>query len=483
MGLMVTLLLAGSLGAAELPGAQNSAFDEQLSKECASLITTAVKSSYGWGWAEPKRDPKTAAMTDDDQKGKTAKRKSVESRAAVKPVQAAHRTEIDVLQTAAAGLVLFLAGERLDDPALSKAGTEAARALAAVQQPSGQLPAVGVLAANAGGHDEPMLVPSRAATCAAIGLFSAILQGSDKPDPRFVSALTRAAGWLSTQQTQAGAFAVAYPRNDVRDASRVVRLDTPDYRDATAALLLASRVLGEPAPARRANDTVTALLAMRVRSGDERVGALWVPGYRLTGEGLQHKADLPYALDMVAAQYSMQTLLIACLLSEHWDDRSAADALIAASKSIDALPRRSNERWHRHYHLLTRAPLDKESLSNSSGKEEADASAIDSDASVLAQTLTAANAVATQGTERFLTESYSEKGIFWPPNRIGMMLCGLGSDRLALSLPRSKEEAQRYVKEHAATWLPLEGEIPPDVETRIRRVHVLLLRSALEDVN
>jgi hypothetical protein len=342
---------------------------------------------------------------------------------------------------------------------------------------------VGVLAANAGGHDEPMLVPSRAATSAAIGLFSAVLQGSDTPDPRIVSALTKAAGWLSAQQTQAGAFPVAYPRNDVKEASRLVRLDTPDYRDATAALLLAARVLGGPTPAKRANDAVTALLAMRVRSGDERAGVLWVPGYRLTGETLQNKADLPYALDTVAAQYSMQTLLIACLLSERWDDRSAADALIAASKSMDALPRRSNERWYHHYHLLTRAPLDKESLSSSNGPGEADAPAIDSDAEVLAQMSTAANAIANKGTDRFLTEAYSEKGIFWPPHRIGIMLCGLGGDWLGVSLPRSPAEAHRYVKEHAATWVALEGEVPLDTETRVRRVHVLLLRSALENVS
>jgi hypothetical protein len=470
MGLTMALLFTMTFASTALAAEPTNPFDLQLSKEAASLVTSAIKSPYGWGWTESEREPKTAP-----------------SRGAVKPVQTPRRSEIDVRQTAATGLLLFLAGERLNDPSLTKAATEAARALAAVQQPSGQLPALGMLAAGAGGHDEPAVVPARAATCAAIGLFCAVLQGTDKPDPRFISALTKAASWLSAQQTPAGAFAVAYPPDAGKDATRVVRLDTPDYRDATAALLLAARVLGEPAASHRADEAVRALLAMRIRSGDERAATVWLSGYRLTGDPLQNKADFPYALDSAAANYSMQTLFIACLLSEHWNDRTAADALIAASKSVEVLPRRPNGSWHAHYHLLTRKPLDAEPTNGtgSAGPSPFDRAADSTgrpDAGMLPKMIECANAIAAEGTEPFLSRAFSEKGDLWPPYRIAMMLCGLGSDRLATSLPRSAAEARQYMEDQGAAWDVIDGSAPRELETRSRRVQLLLVRAALEDV-
>ncbi len=101
--------------------------------------------------------------TDDDAAGERAGSHSSRRRSR-KPAKAAEPPPraFDVRQTAAAGLVLHLAGRHLGDAELTQAAFEAARAVANVQQPRGQMPRIGILAGAAGGHDEPTLVPARA---------------------------------------------------------------------------------------------------------------------------------------------------------------------------------------------------------------------------------------------------------------------------------------------------------------------------------
>jgi hypothetical protein len=497
LALAAMLIVAGSAGlCSAAPAGQRNAFEQQLANECDALNAAAVKTSYGWGWSDAKAPAGAEPPAPPVDPKKSAPRKPPLRRPA-KPVQIARRDEIDVRQTAAAGLVLYMAGEQLGDARLTRAATEAARALAAVQQPTGQMPAVGILGANAGGRDEPSVVPSRAATCAALALLSTVIQGSEKPDARLAQAATKAAAWLGAQQTPSGAWPVAHTPAGARGATRLIRLDTPDYRDATAALLLAAHALGDAAAAKRAEAAVTSLLSMRVRAGDDAGGVLWVPGYRLTGEPLPKNADLPYALDTVSAEYGTQTLLAACLLGTDTTDASAgltpaakaaAPALTAAAKALDALPRKAGG-WHRYYDILAATPVaelePRVGLANDGlfASDDDAAAGATADAAVLAEVIFAAKQIGAAGLEKFLADAEAENAVFWPPHRVSLMLCGLGHGALSTQFPAARSEVARYLKVNEGLWTLLEGAVPGDLPTRLERLQLLVVRSKLERVN
>jgi hypothetical protein len=303
-----------------------------------------------------------------------------------------------------------------------------------------------------------------------------------------------AATWLASQQTPAGAWPVAHKPAGAKEPTRLIRLDTPEYRDATAALLLAAHVLGDHSAGKRADHAVAALLAMRVRTGEERVGSLWVPGYRLTGEPLPKSGDLPFAIDTVSAQHSMQTLLAACLLGTDATHaaggvtpaaKAAAPALSVAAKTLDALPRRAVG-WHRYYDVLAATPVpDLEPQAGLDGdgdlfaSEDDAASAATADAAVLSEVLAAAKEIGATGLEKYLTGAESENAMFWPQHRVAIMLCGLGHGALATQFPQTKAEVTGYVKANEGLWTFLEGTVPRDLGTRLERLQLLMVRSKM----
>src|SRR5207302_4738256 len=95
-------------------------------------------------------------------------------------------------------------------------------------------------------------------------------------------------------------------------AMRLVRLDTPDYRDGALALLLAGRVLDNRDLLVSFDHAVDQVLAMRAAVGGpvpER--PLWRAAYDLQGQPLWHATDFPDAVDVVASRRMMQVLLAA----------------------------------------------------------------------------------------------------------------------------------------------------------------------------
>src|SRR5947207_1345436 len=92
---VATMLLA------HVVGAQDGA--RELRAECEGLIRDAVKRPYGWGWA----------ASGEVEKGKTV--------------------VVDVRGSAAAGLLLWRAGEVLKEPKFLEAARQVGRGLAAGQ--------------------------------------------------------------------------------------------------------------------------------------------------------------------------------------------------------------------------------------------------------------------------------------------------------------------------------------------------------------
>jgi hypothetical protein len=348
----LTLGLAGAAGGA--PAADSTDGDDRarLAAGCDDLLGSAVKTPYGWGWKSSEVVVRPVDPRATPPRPAAPRRGSATAQAAT----------IDVRSTAAAGLVLHLAGRQLGEARYTHAALQAARAIAAVQMNTGQVPATGVVRANAGGRDEPAAVPSRAATCAGLGLLLTLVhdhRGDDADADGEQGTLAReggpihraavkAAKWLAGQQTRSGGWLVGYPPDAAPgDATRLVRLDTPEYRDATIALWLAADVLGDDRLARKAEQAVEDLVVLRI--ADERGAGnnLWSSAYGGDGALMRKFPELAPAIDTLASRNAMQALLAACLLG---DAEATAPVLKEAAAALAKLPR-VNGAWRRIYDL------------------------------------------------------------------------------------------------------------------------------------
>ena len=396
---------------------------QELVNECDALIGAAVKTPYGWGW-------------------------SADSRPAAK--QGRSRTvTIDLRTTAAAGVALHVAGARLEEPRYAQAAVQAARAVAAVQLNSGQIPAVGVIGANAGGRDAPAAVPSRAATCSAVALLTAVLRYADvnddgnvtreRPNPaaRFRPVALKAASWIAAQQTRSGAWLVAYPPGAAPgEATRLVRLDDTDFRDATVALWLASATLDDTRLRRRAESAVGKLASLRI-ADDRSLGQnLWSTAY--TGDGAEppNFPELAPAIDVVASRNAMVALLAASLSG---DAEATTPVLREAAAALEKLPKR-NGAWQKRYDLDLRvdppaAEAQDAAPPPAEGEDEPPASdvflpaptAVGDDETVegVEAVVRAVDRLAELGPEKFRDALAQRLPL---EHRLSLMLCGLDAD-------------------------------------------------------
>jgi hypothetical protein len=341
----------------------------QLDDACDGLRLTAIQGPYGWGWAAPSveergADAKNAGKSTMKTKRQPAPRKRGEP-----------APNIDLRTTAAAGLVLHLASRHVSREANAEAAMQAARAIVAVQLPTGQVPPSARLVPKPAGHPENVgIVPDRGPTCAALGFLLAMIDANkEKPDPRLVTAATRAATWLARQQTSAGGWQSAWPPGPGVTSRRIIRLDDAGYRDATYALLLASRVLNRQEYAMAADRSVDQLLKLRIRTeGSSGVG-LWSVAHTLGGDPVDDVRELPRDIDLLATQHALETLLAAQLIT---NKPNLPTEIAASVKAVVALPA-ANGGWVRRYDLFLRRKLpttapSEETKDTSGGQDEQD---------------------------------------------------------------------------------------------------------------
>src|SRR4051812_4645766 len=107
-GLLILLCAAHVSTAAQAPAARARPHAEALKQECDALLEQLVKRPYGWGWQE----------------------KSVAAR---EPV-----VSFEPQNTPAAGLLLLLGADVLEDRRYADAAANVGRLVAASVQPSGQ---------------------------------------------------------------------------------------------------------------------------------------------------------------------------------------------------------------------------------------------------------------------------------------------------------------------------------------------------------
>lgn len=335
LAVALALVLATNVRAfAQAPTTRPANDSAELRAAADELLRSAVRSHFGWGWRGNSSEPTVAPAQ--------------RSRAARQPV------EIDLRATAAAGLLLHLAAESLNEPTYREGAMQAARAVMAVQQRLGQIPRFGTIAVKPAAPFDPAVVPDRSATIAALGLLLSLVEAPDPStpaDPRLSAAATRAAHWLATQQTDAGAWPSFYPGDGPGQATRrIVRLDGPGYRDATLALILSSRVLGRNDLQRAAVKAIDELLRFRVSKSRSPGRGLWTPAFTLGGEPVHGLDEFPAFIHTPASAYGMDTLLAAAI---GMDDEESAKALTLAAESAGKLPRHDGQ-WDRWYDLYLR---------------------------------------------------------------------------------------------------------------------------------
>lgn len=319
-GLLLVLAAASVAGVAD-PGFDPASKPASATPatECDALIRMAVKRPYGWAWGPdgPADDP---------------------ARSAQRPVSFAP------MSSASAGLVLWIAGEELNEPKYRQSAIQAARGIAAAQDPSGRIPATAVFGPTVNTREAAGQCPSRSATCAGLGLLLTILDSHEKVDESIQRCAIRAAAWLQKQQTPAGGWPTLATDPFSNDTQRIILLEGTDYRDCTLALILAHEVLGETATTRPANQAVDQLIKLRFA---EVKGArhLWSTAGGLDGRPTDVMPQYPLAVDSLASRRALQTLLAASAILGH---ESAGEALRDSAAALAAL-RRPDGDWNHFY--------------------------------------------------------------------------------------------------------------------------------------
>lgn len=317
--LLMLILIAPACGAALEEAKRTQHQHGQLQAECDELLRLAIRRPYGWAW--------DAAAGNDNSRGSSQ----------VVSMQPRH--------TPAAGALLILAANLLDEPQYLDAAREVAKGMAAAQETSGRIPTQPIFGTRAGGRDEPTLVPDRAPTIAALAFLLMFDEASEGKHAIARQAAVRAAHWLARQQTPVGGWPSSHPPGaDPKTGQRIVRLDSPDHRNSTYALLLAGQVLQERLLARSGQKAAEFLIKLRLpvrrRAGD----LLWATTYSLEGTPNSDALALREGADLLASYYTMQVLLGAYLTSGH--DESLK-ALVESSQTLQVLTKDQVAPWQR----------------------------------------------------------------------------------------------------------------------------------------
>ncbi len=437
---MIGWVLIGSVCAAP-----TGRYARQLAEECDGLIDAAVKRPYGWAWAERlDRDPKDRRPTVTMQPGGTP----------------------------AAGLVLLCAGILLEEPRYIDAATNVARAMVTSQTGNGNILSNPTFAASPGGREPPAAVPDRGPTRAGLALLLAVIGADPVKDEMFRRSAIRAASWLIKQQSDDGGWPSSPPQEDLEDVpSRLIRLDTSDYRDSTVALLLATNVIDDRLAAKAAKRSIDKLISLQL-SGPGKLGGLWATFYRRDGSLLEKVGDWPAGVDALASRRSVETLLAAGLLEKN------EDALIAMRESVRALANLRGEDglWPRVTPLRgTLAPRPPSLFQPASTQPTADP-AIRADFGIESLILTT-DLLQKLGPEQFATQLSQSATI---QERLAMVICGVSDAPFASDWPQTAAQVESFLKRHELRWQSLEGSVPAGLSERVARLYALLLRARLE---
>lgn len=446
---LIALSILASIARGQATTRSSGRYEEQLRRECYQLIESVYKKPYGWAWTE-------------DAKPQAAKERQ-------------HVVAMNASESPAAGLLLLWVGEFLDDAELKDAAKQIARGVNAAKTGAGMVMSRPLFANNAGGRDERAYVPRRDASIAGLALLLEKMR-VDPDDALSKTAAVRIANWLLKQQAQNGAWPSSQPPDaEAKDAIRILRLDNPDYRNSTIALLLAADATGQKNFADHAKKSIDLLMRLRLGRPPHSAG-LWATAYTVDGAMMDTDYGFPGGADALASRYAMQTLIIGSIQLKH---PSYGPAIEQAAKTFhDA--ELADHTWPRFFDpgagrrtATTQPRLGMTTQPVVDLKAEPGGFGIDA--------LIASSAkLQITNLDRY-QEDLSR--YFTPRQHLLAAMAGLSDDPLVWQTPTDPQTARDFLAKHADEWKALDD--PPDgpLADRVRRIWLLLIRAKLERVD
>jgi hypothetical protein len=440
------VLCASLFPAGRACAADGQQISVRLRGECDALLRMGVQKPYGLAWPAPDGHELTVA-------------------------RGAHLVSMDVHSTPTAGLVLLWAGEALDEERYLTAAHQAARGVAASLQPNGRVPNRAVFDTRPRSRDGTTTAfADRSATYAGLALMLAVID-EGKDDAVIRSAATRAATFLTQQQTGTGAWAVSMTQDSEADDSvpaRQVPLQTTDYRDATFAVLYAYEVLGSVPLRKSVEAAAKQLIVMRITRSESASG-LWHGPHTLAA----HPLPLPdggFAVDALASRHALHTLFAVHLVL---DGETTQLAIEESANRLVAL-RYENDRWDRLY-PFNGGEVRKKPEGPDPGPlfHDPNAPAVPHGEFGIPPLLIGIGQVQQFGRAGYLARLSKH---LTPRQHLAQMLVGLDDAALLLKLPTTAAEAKAYAEAHREEWEAMDAAGVVDVKTRVRRIHTLLIR-------
>jgi hypothetical protein len=421
-----------------------------LARECDDLIAAAIKRPYGWGWSDTDATEET-------------KKSPAPGRIAV---------SLEPATTPTAALILLHASELLHQPKYAQAARNVARGVAAAQQPSGKFPSQALYGTTAASAKEPLTpLPDRASTRASLALLLSLIDDPSKEQEVISRAAARGALWLLRQQAEPGGWPILYPPDaETKDATRIVRLDTPDTRDTLLAMLLAYEVLGDPFQRRSAERSVEFLLKVRSGANLEIGAGLWQSAYTLSGMPPDKSLGFPAGYDTLASRYSMQAIFAVWVILGDGQRLIATDL---AAKSIDDLIKREDGKWRRRFDARGATldpPAPEKPLPN------AEDTAPSNDPALLPALATIALAK-DLGRDKFREALTTQAPL---KRHLAQVISGLSEDVLDPDFPTAPDQVPDYLKRHEPLFRLIESGPASDLSDRTRRLWAIYLRATIE---
>lgn len=450
---LILLSILGSRALGQATTQTNNRYAEQLRTECHQLLNTVIKKPYGWAWEA------TDAPVDEQLK------KRHHAVVAMGP-----------MESPAAGVVLLWAGEFLDDADLKEAAKQVARGVSAAKTGAGMVMNRPLFAANAGGKDERAYIPRRDSTIAGLALLLERLH-ADPDDAQSKTSAVRMTHWLLKQQAQNGAWPQSQPPDaEAKDAIRIIRLDKPDYRNSTLALLLAADVTQNKLFAEHAKKAIDLLVRMRLGRPSHSAG-LWATAYTVEGANLNPDYGFPNGADALASRYALQTVIAGSI---ELKEKSYAPTIESAARTFTAA-RLEDETWPRFF---------------DPGGQRRPSSTQPNRAGITTQPVVDLNAapgkygidalIAANSKLQITNLDRYEKDLaryFEPRQHLVAAMAGLIDDPLVWQTPTTADEARAFLDQHSDDWKLLNEAPSVALSERIHRIWLLFLRAKIERID
>lgn len=426
------------MGATSRPVSRETQFRAELDE----LLRVGTQRPYGLAWSQTSDGEKTSPVASFNQGG-----------------------------TPAAGLILHLAGQLLNEPKYSEAAAQVARGIIFAMEANGRVPAHATLLGGTLAQKElPGSAPKRGPTFAASGFLLLMDKDLSGADSRASSGGVRAANWVIKQQVKPGHFVSSVDVPGQRYPRRVIRLDVPDTRDGVLTMLLVKRVAegretSLPTSLARlgAQRGVEQLARLRITDVGKPSRYLWPSACDFDATLVPDIPSLPPAGNLLATRYALQTMLAWYL---EVGEPTTFDLIKVSAEAVESR-KDTDGKW-----FSIDDPLGRFAPPSNTG-----APTWPKDDFGLSRTLTTVSDLRALGQITFLKLT---SRTLPPELAYSAILTGLTDQLPSADLPLSAKQVDAFVLQHPETFGVLEGPEPVDLTHRIKRLWALYLLASWE---